>query len=83
MPRLARSEKQVRDYALRAVIEGERVRIGMPKLEFYKRIGMSPRTYNLREADPEKFTRGELLKIANVLNISMATLLAGDIRGGA
>lgn len=79
MPRLAKSEKEKRDDDLLACIDGNITRCHLSREEFYRRTGFSASTFNRRIKNPDTFTRGEMHRMCVVFNISMITLLAGDM----
>lgn len=78
MPRLAKSEQQKRDDNFRAVISGNLEKVHMTRTEMGKRCGITPRMLTDRWKEPDRFTKGELRKICNVLNISINTLMGSE-----
>ena len=76
MPRLSKSQHEKQNDNIRYVIAGnlEKLRIG--KYEFASKIGFGGyATFLKRWKSPDEFTLGDLRRIANVVNISLNTLL--------
>lgn len=48
------------------------------RLEFYKRIGMAPSTFKIKEANPGRFTLDELFRIANALDMHLYVTVGKD-----
>ena len=78
MPKLAKSEQQKRDDNFRAVISANLERVHLNRTTLGKRCGMSPKMMTARWSEPDRFTRGEMRKMCNVLNISMNTLMGSE-----
>lgn len=81
MPRIAKSERErmmddiarrIRHHYSDALYER-----GMDCRSAAKAFGMGYDTLNRRLANPSRFTLGELVNIANTMNISLATLVSG------
>ena len=84
MPRLSKSQQEKNDDAIRYAIAGNLAKLHMSKSELASKCGMQGyATFTRRWNDPNRFTLGDLRCIANILNISIYTLLGigeDDIR---
>jgi DNA-binding Xre family transcriptional regulator len=75
MPRLAKSKQHSRDDNFRAVISFNLEKVHLTWTEMGKRCGLSPKQMTVRRKEPDRFSKVELRKICNVLNISPETLI--------
>ena len=81
MPRLSKSQHEKQNDNIRYVIAGNLEKLHIRKHDFARRIGFGGyATYLKRWKEPDEFTLGDLRRIANVLNISLNTLLGNRER---
>lgn len=78
MPKIRRTEQNVRDDNFRAIISGSLEKVHISRTELAERAGINRTTMSRRWQCPDEFTKGELRNICNILNISPNTLLGGD-----
>lgn len=75
MAKLPKSEQQQRDDNFREVISGRLEQIHITRTELGRRLDLSPGTMCNRWANPDSFTRAELRKMCNILNIGCDRLI--------
>ena len=83
MPRISISQREKRCAEVRDRVELYRIRRrrespGISCKEIAAALGMDYQTYLRRMKSPDKFTLGELLTIANTMNIALRTLLGEE-----
>lgn len=61
------------------IIKAIRKLRGYTQEEVALKLGMSPRTYCKKEADPESFKISEMKKLAEVLNVDIANFFENKV----
>ena len=74
MPRLAKTDKEVRRDNIKIAITSAKIRCGISDKELAGRTGIALKTLYRRYNNPDEFRLSELLSIANILNISVMSL---------
>ena len=79
MPRLSRTQEEMKNAEIVGTIAYMLVMTGRTKTDLSKYLCVSFPTYRKKELNPDEFTLGDLRRIAKFFNISLGRLLSENI----